>query len=644
MTEKRFHPRLSLRKALTRLVFAAGVLPLFGVALLLFFWLQPLLREQVVLANRGLATALAAQSEQTLLPPHTALRTLATQLDDYLRRGDLQVALDTLVAGSSLYEAVYLADSDDHLAALAVPADKTVRSKDFLGIDLSGSPVIRRVRQQGAARWSEVYRSPISDLSVVAIVVPSGRRLLVAELSLQRLSDFVARLAGSGATLFILDASGRVVAHPDPRLAAQQVNYSQLPILRAADGVASANFSLDGREVIATRVPIQELEWQVLVTQPLAEVQRPFRLIMGSLLALALGGMALALWLGVYFARRVARRFERLADLSTQLAAGNYPEIWPQQDLAEAEVLNHALQDMAGAVREREHAWRELNQTLEERVAERSASLRQAQESLDRSERLAALGSLVAGVAHELNTPIGNALMTATTLRDKTQQFKQRMATGLRRSDLDAFAEDCHHAGDLVTRNLFRASELVSSFKQVAIDQTTSQRRDFDLAALVNEIALTMSPMLRRQHCRLQLDLEAEVMLDSYPGPLGQVLVNLINNAMLHAYPEGGGEIAVAAHRNERGWAEIVVSDSGVGIPAANLKRIFDPFFTTKLGQGGSGLGLHICYNIVTGLLGGEIDVGSTEGFGTRFTLSFPLAAPLAVAVSSPAQAETGGE
>jgi signal transduction histidine kinase len=184
-------------------------------------------------------------------------------------------------------------------------------------------------------------------------------------------------------------------------------------------------------------------------------------------------------------------------------------------------------------------------------------------------------------------------------------------------------------AGDILMRNLQRAADLVVSFKQVAADQTSSQRREFSVAEAVSEIMLTLSPTLKKTSFTVTQDIPGDLIMDSYPGPLGQVITNLVNNALLHGF-EGRqtGAVSILVQPGDEGWLELTVKDNGTGIPRANLSRIFDPFFTTKLGAGGSGLGLNIAHNIVTGVLGGRIRVQSEPGAGAEFTLNLPLIAP----------------
>ncbi|NBX22319.1 MAG: hypothetical protein EBR58_13535, partial [Betaproteobacteria bacterium] len=274
----------------------------------------------------------------------------------------------------------------------------------------------------------------------------------------------------------------------------------------------------------------------------------------------------------------------------------------------------------------------QLNATLEHRVQERTreltdamGQLRAAQSELVRTEKMSALGSLVAGIAHELNTPIGNSLTVASTLQDHAASFAYSMGKGLTRSRLDEFVTNTQQGAGILMRGLQHAAELV-----VAVDQTSLNRRTFDLQSTVTEILLTLGPSIRKSAHAVVSDIPADIVMDSFPGPLGQVLTNLINNALLHAFEgRAHGTVSIRAVLEGADRIHLLVSDDGCGIAPAHLARVFDPFFTTKLGQGGSGLGLNIVYNLVTKTLGGTIHVASNPGEGATFSMSLPRKAPV---------------
>jgi signal transduction histidine kinase len=254
--------------------------------------------------------------------------------------------------------------------------------------------------------------------------------------------------------------------------------------------------------------------------------------------------------------------------------------------------------------------------------------VRNTQTEIVKSEKLAALGSLVAGVSHELNTPVGNGLMAVSTLSEDLRTFRGKMRDGLKRSVLDEFLQSVELGSDLAMRNLQRAADLMSSFKQVAADRASSQRRRFLLHQVVHETQMTLQPMLKRANCEVRLAIPPALQLDSFPGPLGQVIANLIENAAKHGLDEGGGVIVLSARAAGDDAVTISVQDGGKGIAAAMQAHVFEPFFTTRLGQGGSGLGLHIAHNIVYQILGGSIELRSAAGRGTCFDVTIPLTAP----------------
>ena len=273
---------------------------------------------------------------------------------------------------------------------------------------------------------------------------------------------------------------------------------------------------------------------------------------------------------------------------------------------------------------------------LEMRKAEDAAeaalrNLRETQNSLIEAEKLAALGRLVAGVAHEVNNPVGISLTVASSLERKTAMFAAEVARGdLRRSSLHEFLETSRDASSQLVANLNRAAELITSFKQVAADRNYSDQRIFDLGDLTEQVVMSLRPGLRKHGLTLTVECQPHLSMNSYPGPYGQVLTNLFLNAVAHAFPDGkSGTVDIQVREFGKDNVEILFSDNGCGMSLDVRRRAFDPFFTTRRDQGGTGLGLHIVYSIVTNRLGGRLDLDSEPGGGTRIRIILPRIAPL---------------
>lgn len=327
---------------------------------------------------------------------------------------------------------------------------------------------------------------------------------------------------------------------------------------------------------------------------------------------------------------QVARRVSETRDYALRAAAHGRDEIGML-----VEDFNQMLDQIASRDRDL-HLTRDA---LSVQVAEKTTAnqeleiamlrLREAQAQLVQSEKLASLGALVAGVAHEINTPIGVGVTAASTLQTRTQRMRDDYAAGsLTRADLERYTDMAGEASRILLKNLQRAADLIHSFKQVAVDQTSGERRRFGLRTYIDEVLLSLAPRLKKTPHRVEVDCPGSLVIDSYPGALAQILTNLVSNSLIHAFPDGrAGTMRIEA-RTDDTQVSLRFSDDGVGIPPGDLTRIFDPFFTTKRGSGGSGLGLHIVYNLATQILRGGIRVVSEPGAGTVMLLDFPMNLP----------------
>ncbi|MES2885376.1 MAG: ATP-binding protein [Pseudomonadota bacterium] len=267
-------------------------------------------------------------------------------------------------------------------------------------------------------------------------------------------------------------------------------------------------------------------------------------------------------------------------------------------------------------VRERSRANDKLEQALQQ--------LRDAQAQLVQSEKMASLGALVAGVAHEINTPVGVAVSAASTLQEHVARLaKQHQHGAITSSGLLRFVGMAEESTKLILNNLERAAALIQSFKQVAVDQSSGEHRLFALGSYLDEVASNLKPELRKGGHRIEVHCPDTLMVDSYPGALAQVVTNLVTNSLIHGYDhDQPGQIRIEAEVCD-GEVSLHYRDDGRGIPPEHRAKVFDPFFTTRRGAGGSGLGLHIVYNLVTQLLRGSIRLGEEIG-GASFLIRFP--------------------
>ncbi|WP_286263300.1 HAMP domain-containing sensor histidine kinase [Thalassotalea atypica] len=314
------------------------------------------------------------------------------------------------------------------------------------------------------------------------------------------------------------------------------------------------------------------------------------------------------------------QEFELLARSINNMLARTEKHVKRQVD-AEQQILklNHELEDK---VSQRTEALKDSNEELLSTLEK----LHQFQGQLVESEKMASLGDMVAGVAHEVNTPIGLGVTASTLLSDRLDEIKECFdSKTLKSSQLKRFLADGQENIGIIYRNLNRAADLISSFKKVAVDQSSEEDRQFMVSELIDEVVLTLAPQLKNSPVTLEVDCPDELVITSKPGPINQILINLIVNSLIHAFdgqPDGTIKICIMVLS---GQLHIQYKDNGKGVDQSVKNRIFDPFITTKRGEGGSGLGLHLVYNLVTQALNGSIQFDSVVNKGISFDIVFPV-------------------
>lgn len=287
--------------------------------------------------------------------------------------------------------------------------------------------------------------------------------------------------------------------------------------------------------------------------------------------------------------------------------------------------ISESFNSMVLTVKETSDSLKSSNENLEQTVKERSVDLLEAQEQLILSEKMASLGQLVAGVAHEINTPLGNSLTALSFSAESSKRIKKLFDSGeLTAKNFEAFMVETEESNDIIDANLNKAKELVQSFKTVATNQSVEELEAFSVMDQINHILKTLNPTLRKHQVEIHIDVDEFMQLKSYAGAFYHIISNFIMNSLIHAFPDNKGNIWIAVfEENDR--TIIRFKDDGEGMDEETRKHIFDQFFTTKKGKGGTGLGMHITHNLVTEKLQGEVSVESTIGEGTQFNISLPI-------------------
>ena len=367
----------------------------------------------------------------------------------------------------------------------------------------------------------------------------------------------------------------------------------------------------------------REQKAQETFDRTLSEISR-------RVLSIAVIFLGIILTAGVLIALSIRLPLQQIMTAMRAITLGDY----------DREVLGTTARDEVGAMaravevfRENAIAKRRTEDELrssKEKAESALFELNTAQQNLIDAERLAALGGLVAGVAHEVNNPIGISLTVASSLARRTEMFEAELRSegGLRRSQLEEFVRTSRDASQQLVANLHRAGELIQSFKQVAVDRSHAERRQFSLGEATDQIVASLRPVLKRAPITLNVDVPEGLIINGYPGSYGQILTNLFLNAVNHAFADGrSGTITISARARGHDDVEINFADNGVGMTPDVQRQAFDPFFTTRRNEGGTGLGLHIVYNLVTQQLGGRMMLESRPGQGTTFRIIMPRTA-----------------
>lgn len=584
-------------------------------------------------------------------------------LDAVARVAEVMPGEDKTIFMQSTWEAyqhfdtIYYLDKNSKIQ-LMIPANPM-----YLGLDMSNLPDFQSNQANPSVTISRPFISLRTGAPTVYLIRPLSRGgCVVGELSLATFQNEIARDQDTSEpdSIFILDQAGTLLAHPVSDLVKQQTNLSYLDIFnKGLAGEVTAVYEYGETTFLGSATKVPRVGWVIVDQIPLGVLLRPYAMTFGVTIIVMLGVWLTLVWnLRKELEKNVVAPLVTLSQSTEALAIGDYSKVSVlnavpttfielNQLVTDFQRMSTTLQIRQRALSESEQLLREANEQLEIKVEMRTQDLLGANEELQamneelqqtldflqktqtqlvQSEKMASLGSLVAGVSHEINTPLGVGVTAVSHLKQLTDDLSQLYKNNnLKQADLVDYIADANEAVTIIYSNLERAAALVRSFKQVSVDQSSEAKRVFNVKSYMDEILLSLQPLLRKTRLKVKVECPEDLHVDGYPGAVAQIGTNLIMNSVIHAYePDSEGIITITIKENEQQEICFIYSDDGKGMDDKTAAKIFDPFFTTKRGSG-SGLGLYILYNIVTQQLGGTIQCVSQPGKGVTFSICWPL-------------------
>ncbi len=516
-----------------------------------------------------------------------------------------------------------------------------------IGVDLSGKQYGSEFSKGFGYFLSSQYVSYENGRPVVDLVIPCGTGQLVGTMEATMVQTYLAsQRISQDAIIGIIDVNGVWLACTDLTLMNQN-DQPSLTVEWAANPAGRQKISdVNGGQYLPYVERISNSEWSVVILSSVKFLQDSTENLKMGITFTVMILMIISFGLLVLVNRRVKGQTRQILDFAERISAGKYAFLVPPKMFREMEKLLEQFEEMARKIEKRETEINDKNRSiqllniqLEERVKDRTQQLhatnislektldelRDTQNQLIETERMANLGNLVAGVAHEINTPIGVSLTSATYLDQQIKRMKNWGESGqIKKSDMTAYINVFLECSQIITTNLNSASKLIRSFKQIAVDRSLGEIRSINIQEYLEGVVLSLKPELRNHDVTIHVEPE-NLHFNCNPGEFSQVVGNLLTNAVKHGFGDiEHGQIEIFS-RIEDKHIILKISDNGAGISEENLKSIYEPFFTTKRGSGGTGLGLNIVYNIIRQKFGGNIHCESEQGTGTCFTITIPL-------------------
>ncbi len=636
--------KTKLKTSLNLISFFSLLIPILVISIVAVKFTSDYILEMTLERNQQLASNVANQLEDFLKEPSEYLMVTRDSID-FLN-------LKTPMSPRYMMQYIEKVNSQhivfDHYILLdksGMVIETTPDIKELVGLSYFQNSVFKALKEDpNTIQWSDIYVATASEKNAIDLGVKIDDLTLIGTINADKLNKVIQHLELKESTVVgITDSKGVYIAHTNKKLVDQRVTD---PLVNKPDLELTGDAVYAGEKVRYSVHRVLNFGWNVVIYESYKTL-----FASRSHFVLILGLIMFASFMGVMSVTsrnnsRIMHHFGNVIDNLKSVALGNYKSIATNDVYKEFDDIVIEFNKMIFEIKSREEevvAHREetiaMNEELEQRIDDRTnkliranlilektlEDLKSTQEQLIESEKLASLGSLVAGIAHEINTPIGVSMTAITYLMEEGKTLQGHYQDGsLSREELQEYFDVFSEGTRIVEKNIQKASELIRNFKMMAVDQSNIDVREFELGAYVRDVLFSLEPRFKKAKAQVQIDIDEEIMIYANPGDFSSVITNLVMNALIHGIQQkedGKVTVHVSIHK---GLSQIDITDNGVGIPDENLHVIFEPFFTTKRGQGGTGLGLNIVYNLVTQKLKGTIRCVSEVGVGTTFRIHIP--------------------
>ncbi len=545
----------------------------------------------------------------------------------------LGMGLEAFNQSNSEIESIWILDLDGRAIA------GTNLNVSEIGRDYSGHDYYINLKNVGDVFWSDVFISQGENRPIVTVAKKYEETIVVLRISLSKLTDMLHIFNISDHSyIAVIDSSGAYIAHSDSEFVTTRAyDPNHLRLIEQERKLTT----YEGNSMLAFYRVINDTHWGIIYYQSIQDVLAPAAIMLALGIGFIAGISFMSLSAVFRLNSEIANELEELIGWTKHVARGDYTRVISKRSFDEFNNLSDSYNVMMSEIVKREEELEvsrkeleQVNQNLEKLVELRTKALEKSldelkstQAKLIQKEKMASLGSLVTGVAHELNTPIGIAITSITYVEELNGEVLQKLQEGaLNKKTFKVFLESIEESTQLILRNLLRASELIKSFKQVSIHQEKISCKEIEIRDIVDATFTSYSIELRKHGVKKSISYSGDLVCMTYPGAISQILSNMIQNSLMHAFKDVEDPMLYleCSSIDARNQISLKYWDNGVGIDAKYVDKIFDPFFTTVMGQGSNGLGMNIVYNLASGLLEGEITYLDEPDKGACFEIRFP--------------------